>query len=48
LAACVNARIARFVSFDKYNDDTFVELFKEAGIKVEIKDRPSAQITFLD
>ncbi len=44
----VNARIARFVSFDKYNDDTFVELFKEAGIKVEIKDRPSAQITFLD
>ena len=44
----VNSRIARFVSFGKYNDDTFVELFKEAGIKVEIKDRPSAQITFLD
>ncbi len=44
----VNARIARFVSFGKYNDDTFIELFKEAGIKVDIRDRPSAQITFLD
>jgi len=44
----VNARIARFVSFGKYNDDTFVELFKEAGIKVDMKERPSAKITFLD
>jgi dCMP deaminase len=44
----VNAKIERLVSFGKYNDDTFVELFREAGIKVEIKDRPSAQITFLD
>jgi dCMP deaminase len=44
----VNARIARFVSFGKYNDDTFVELFKEAGIKVDMREKPSAQITFLD
>jgi dCMP deaminase len=44
----VNARIARFVSFGKYSDDTFIELFKEAGITVEIKDRPSEKISFLD
>ena len=44
----VNAKIERFVSFGKYNDDTFIELFREAGIKVDIKDRPSPEITFLD
>jgi dCMP deaminase len=44
----VNARIARSVSFGKYNDDTFIELFREAGIKVDILSRPSATITFLD
>jgi len=44
----VNARIARFVSFGKYNDDTFVELFKEAGIKVDMREKPSANISFLD
>jgi dCMP deaminase len=43
-----NAKIERFVSFGRYNDDTFIELFREAGIKVEIKDRPSPEITFLD
>jgi dCMP deaminase len=44
----VNAKIARFVSFGRYDDDRFIEIFKEASIKVEIKDRPSAQITYLD
>jgi dCMP deaminase len=44
----VNARIARFVSFGKYNDDTFIELFKEAGIKVDMREKPTVQITFLD
>jgi dCMP deaminase len=44
----VNAKIARFVSFGKYNDDTFIELFKEAGIKVDMKERPPSTITFLD
>jgi dCMP deaminase len=44
----VNARIKRFVSFGKYSDDTFIELFREAGIQVDIQDRPSAEITFLD
>ena len=44
----VNAKIARFVSFGKYNDDRFIEIFREAGIKVEMKERPSSEITFLD
>jgi dCMP deaminase len=44
----VNSRIARFVSFGKYADETFIELFKDAGIKFEMKPRPSATITFLD
>jgi dCMP deaminase len=44
----VNARIARFVTFGKYDDDRFIEIFKEAGIEVDIKDRPPSQITYLD
>lgn len=44
----VNAKIARFVSFGKYNDDRFIEIFKEAGIKVDMKEKPSPKITFLD
>ncbi len=43
----VNARIARFVSFGKYNDEAFVDLFREAGIKVDLKKRPSSRINFL-
>ena len=44
----VNARIKRYVSFGRYNDKTFTDLFKEAGIEVDIKNRPSSQITYLD
>lgn len=44
----VNARIKRFVSFRKYSDDEFVKLFKEAGIQIDIKERPSDKITCLD
>jgi dCMP deaminase len=44
----VNARIKRFVSFSKYSDDRFIDLFKEAGIEIDIKDRPSSEITYLD
>jgi dCMP deaminase len=44
----VNARIKRFVSFGKYSDDSFKELFREAGIEVDMKERPSETITFLD
>jgi dCMP deaminase len=44
----VNAKIKRFVSFGRYNDEEFVELFKGAGIKVDIKKRPSSRISYLD
>ena len=44
----VNARIARSVSFGQYNDDQFIDLFKEAGIQVDILPRPPELITFLD
>ncbi|MBL7165177.1 MAG: cytidine/deoxycytidylate deaminase family protein [Dehalococcoidales bacterium] len=44
----VNARIKRFVSFGEYSDDVFRELFREAGVEVEIRGRPSDRIGFLD
>lgn len=44
----VNARIKRFVSFGKYKDDGFISLFSEAGIKVDIQERPPATISYLD
>lgn len=44
----VNARIKRFVSFSKYSDDRFIDLFREAGIEVDIKERPPSKITYLD
>jgi dCMP deaminase len=44
----VNARIARFVTFGKYDDDRFIEIFREAGIRVDIKDRPPSRIMYLD
>jgi dCMP deaminase len=43
-----NAKIQRFVSFGKYNDSSFIDLFKESGIEVELKNKPSSQIEFLD
>ena len=45
----VNARIKRFVSFGKYNDTAFLDLFREAGIEVDVnKKRPSTRINYLD
>ncbi len=44
----VNAGIKRYISFGKYDDSSFVELFREAGITVDIKERPSSQIGYLD
>jgi len=43
-----NAKIKRYVSFGKYNDEAFIDLFKEAGIEVDIRKRPPSKITFLD
>ncbi len=42
-----NARIKRFVSYGTYNDDTFLELFGDAGITVDIKKKPSTRISSL-
>ncbi len=44
----VNARIKRYVSFGTYADDAFTGLFREAGIEVDIKDRPASRIGYLD
>lgn len=43
-----NARIKRFVTFGNYIDDAFKELFREADIEVEVREKPSPEITFLD
>jgi len=44
----INARITRFVSFGRYNDDSFIDLFGRSGIKIEKRERPPACIEFLD
>jgi dCMP deaminase len=43
-----NAKIKRYVSFGKYNDEAFVQLFREAEIELDIKDKPPSQIEYLD
>ena len=43
----VNAKIKRYISFGRYNDDAFINLFKEAGIELDIKKRPSSRISYL-
>ena len=44
----VNAKIKRYVSFGRYDDNSFINLFKEAGIELDIKKRPSSRISYLD
>ncbi len=44
----VNTRIRRFVSFSKYNDTAFLDLFREAGIEFDIQKKPSSRISYLD
>ncbi|HEX75461.1 MAG TPA: cytidine deaminase [Dehalococcoidia bacterium] len=43
----VNAKIKRLVTFGTYADDSFIDLFKEAGIEFEVRKRPSSKITYL-
>ncbi len=43
-----NARIKRYVSFGKYADDAFKEMFGEAGIDFQQLPKPSNAIVFLD
>jgi len=44
----VNAKIERYVSFGRYDDNSFIDLFREAGIELNIKKRPSSRISYLD
>ena len=53
----VNAKIKRYVSYNRYDDTTlrafvnlsgFIDLFPEAGIELDIKQRPSSRISYLD
>jgi dCMP deaminase len=44
----VNAKIGRFVSFGSYDDNAFIDLFQQAGIKVDIRERPPLEISYLD
>jgi dCMP deaminase len=44
----VNARVKRVVIFTKYSDDAFKDLFREAGIQLDILEKPSAKISFLE
>ena len=43
----VNAKIERYVTFGRYADDAFKELFQEAGIKFEMHEKPPSEITYL-
>jgi dCMP deaminase len=42
-----NARIKKFVTFGKYADDAFKELFDEAGIDFEFHRKPRSIITYM-
>jgi len=44
----INAKIERYVTFAEYADDSFIKLFEEAGIKVDVLKKPSSEISFLD
>ncbi len=43
----INARIARFVTYGSYSEETFTDLFEEAGIGFDVLPPPHADITFL-
>lgn len=42
----INAGIKRVVSFTSYNDQTFPDLFKEAGIDFEVVSPPAREIGY--
>jgi len=43
----VNAKIRRFVTFGKYADDSFLDLFRQAGIEFSLRKKPPSEITYL-
>ncbi len=44
----VNAQIAAYKSFGRYSDDTFLDLFRQAGIEYQLVEQPLDRITFLE
>lgn len=44
----VNAKIRRFVSFNRYADQSAIELLREANIEFEIVKRPSSRVSYLE
>ena len=44
----VNSKIKRFVTFGNYADNSFMDLFGDAGIEFDLRARPAAKITYLD
>lgn len=44
----VNARIKGYVSFGGYSDESFLQLFEDAGISYRKAERPSNIINFMD
>lgn len=43
----VNARIKRFVTFGNYADDSFIDLFRQAGVEFGRHREPPSRITLL-
>jgi dCMP deaminase len=43
----VNAKIRRYVSFGRYNDNQFAALFEAAGIEFDLEKRPTSRISYL-
>lgn len=43
----VNARIARFVTYGMYSEEGFRGLFRDAGIRFDMRPRPPAEVCFL-
>jgi len=43
----VNARIARFVTYGMYSEESFREMFQEAGIEFDLQAAPPANVTFV-
>ena len=44
----VNSKIKRLVTFGKYADDAFRQLFQDASIQYELHKKPPTEITFLE
>jgi dCMP deaminase len=43
----VNSRIKRFITYGTYADNSFKDLFQEAGIEFELHEKPDSEITHL-